>query len=159
MNTYHSNYLRDVFANKSRMKKTIKKCRDALKGVDYDAIVVTGVSGLAIGATLAYLTGKSLVVVRKDSEKSHADQKVEGMPATNFKYVIVDDFVSSGDTLIAIAEKMDSRQKMTGVKNKFVGLIQYHCDRQTFCDRDNMEEKAFFCAPSSRREKFRELIG
>lgn len=65
---------------------------------DIDYIVVRGVSGLAIGGPVSFLTGKKLIIVRK-GEETHSDQSVEGFPIANFSFVILDDFACNGTTI------------------------------------------------------------
>lgn len=156
MDNRHSGYLSPVF-NRKEVKKTIKRCRQALKTIDYDAIVVTGVSGLSVGATIAYLTGKQLIVVRKEDEQSHACFRVEGLPVTDFKYVILDDFICSGDTVIKIAQKMKECVKYS--KAEFVGLIQYSENRKTLCvSKEEIWKHGFQEQNQDKFEKFRNLI-
>jgi len=156
MENRHSGYLSPVF-NKGEIKSTIKRVRKALKDVDYDAIVVTGVSGLSVGATIAYLTGKQLIVVRKEEERSHACYEIEGLPRVDFKYIILDDFVCAGNTVVKIAEKM--KEKVQYSKATYVGLVQYSENRKTFCvSHQELWEHAFQKQNCDRYEKFISLV-
>lgn len=66
---------------------------------DYDAIAVTGISGLSVGAPLSLITNKKLVVIRKESETAHSSAH-PGMTELKDgdRYIFVDDFISSGAT-------------------------------------------------------------
>lgn len=99
LSSYHEN----GGFNKRKRKAIVKKVIADLKGVDFDAIAVQGVSGLIMGPIVAYLMNKNLVVVRKQGEKSHASQLVES-PVSSGKYVILDDFVNSGTTARTIRD-------------------------------------------------------
>jgi len=68
---------------------------------DYDTIAVRGVSGLTVGSILAHMLQKHLIIVRKDGESSHG-KPVEGV--VNSRYIIVDDFEVSGNTVNVINE-------------------------------------------------------
>ncbi len=70
----------------------------------FEAIVVRGVSGISVGSILAHLLDKPLVIIRKD-ESAHSNLKYEG-PTDFSKYLIVDDFYSTGDTLRKIKEQV-----------------------------------------------------
>jgi adenine/guanine phosphoribosyltransferase-like PRPP-binding protein len=69
----------------------------------FDSIAVTGVSGLMVGPAVAMALGKSITVVRK-GEPCHAIQMVEG--AVDCRYLIIDDFRSTGRTLHRVQEEI-----------------------------------------------------
>lgn len=72
-----------------------------------DAVVVTGKSGMSVAFAAMMLADLPLVVVRKRGENSHGSmvEGVEGLVVR--KYIILDDFVSSGDTVRTIARDME----------------------------------------------------
>jgi hypothetical protein len=92
--TRHATYLKDIFL-----------CTDALLGFietilarhDYDTIVGTGVSGCLLLLPLRERLKKHIAVVRKPRDGSHSFNLVEGTLGS--RYVIVDDQVSSGQTV------------------------------------------------------------
>jgi orotate phosphoribosyltransferase-like protein len=69
---------------------------------EFDTIVVRGLSGIIPGTLLADRFGKQLCVVRKPDERHHTGARMEGRVGE--KYIILDDFVASGDTLLAILQ-------------------------------------------------------
>jgi hypoxanthine phosphoribosyltransferase len=72
----------------------------------FDTIVCRGKSGmLAAGFLSAYLT-KNTIVIRKNTNNSHAVALIEYFELPN-KYIIVDDFISSGATIMNIIRKME----------------------------------------------------
>lgn len=76
--------------------RTLKK-----SGVEFDAIVVTGVSGLVVGAPLALQLQRHLVVLRKANESCHDDRAMligAGLLNEASRVIFVDDFISSGAT-------------------------------------------------------------
>ena len=81
----------------------VESSRRTLQDIEatFDAIAVTGISGLSVGAPLALALSKKLLVLRKEDECSH------GMPGellgaadidTDTRVLVVDDFYSSGET-------------------------------------------------------------
>jgi orotate phosphoribosyltransferase len=66
----------------------------------FDSIAVSGTSGLVVGAPVAMLLNKPLVVVRKDNDSSHNDgiQLVEGAHSMGTRVLFLDDFIGTGRT-------------------------------------------------------------
>jgi adenine/guanine phosphoribosyltransferase-like PRPP-binding protein len=98
-----------------------------------DAIAMRGVSGMAVGFPVCALTGISPVIVRKKGENTHSYCSVECPDDFNNtkyitigeegelygvkNYVIIDDFVCSGETVTAIIDSLRDA--------KCVGIILY----------------------------------
>lgn len=98
-----SRYLEKGF-EPSYAKSVVRSFKAALKDKvfgDFEAIAVRGVSGMLFGPMLAHMTKKRLSVIRKPRETKHTNRILEGVHDTK-RYVIVDDFVSSGETVQAI---------------------------------------------------------
>ena len=75
--------------------------------VNPDALACRGISGALVGSGISLLTGKPLIVVRKEAEKRHSGLPVEGVMGPDFiNYLIVDDFICSGDTVQDIIQNM-----------------------------------------------------
>lgn len=74
-------------------------------------IVCTGLSGILIGVTVASEMKRAFAIVRKAGEKSHADYEVEGYKMD--EYIVVDDFLVTGDTIKRIIRKMNERNDST----------------------------------------------
>ena len=116
----HANYLRNVINSVTRLD-VVAKARRRLRRERFDTIAVRGVSGISIGAILAHGLKKELAVVRKEMNPLHTDNVVES-PQAVVRYVIVDDFSSSGETLYHITRNM-----RTSHPNALcVGLLQYN---------------------------------
>jgi len=79
------------------VKKVIKDLREVEKTHPFEAIAVQGLSGLLIGPIVAMLLKKPLLAVRKESERCHSNEEVEGDIDVK-SYIIIDDFISSGAT-------------------------------------------------------------
>ena len=96
--TYVNRVLRD-----DQIRKLIPKVMKGLKGFEFDAITFRGMSGCLFAAPLAYKMHKPMIMVRKLNEGSHDNQRVSGDEAAR-TYIIVDDFVCSGETVRQIQE-------------------------------------------------------
>ena len=64
---------------------------------EYDTLAFSGYSGALIAPMLALAVGKDMVLVRKKGDVRASSYDVEGYKNIK-KYIIVDDFVCSGDT-------------------------------------------------------------
>lgn len=62
------------------------------------AIVTRGMSGVVVGSIVSTLTGLPLIIVRKQDDKHHGNNNVQGPHDFSGPYVIVDDFICSGVT-------------------------------------------------------------
>jgi adenine/guanine phosphoribosyltransferase-like PRPP-binding protein len=95
----HSKYLHKAFAY-SHVYKFLSHLQQELKDVEFDSFVCTGVSGLLMAAPIALLMNKGLTVVRKAKEHGHSKELIEG--AVPKRYLIIDDFVASGNTVARV---------------------------------------------------------
>ena len=98
----HSTYLQAALDPK-HLKDFFQKAPAVLRQFQFEAIAFRGISGALVAPTLAHLMDKSLIVVRKPRlvEESHSFERVEGDHAAT-RYLLVDDFTNSGNTLRAI---------------------------------------------------------
>jgi adenine/guanine phosphoribosyltransferase-like PRPP-binding protein len=110
----------------------IETMRYRMHGVRYDTIIGTGLSGTIFAARVAPGLGKNFAIVRKDKDGSHSGAKVEGIVGS--RYVIADDFVSTGATLKRVMERMREWHPNA----EFVGVYQY--ERETFTNTRNAPE-------------------
>jgi len=106
-----TDYLSHVFYP-DQFKVMVEKAEKRLRELDghtpFDSIAFTGVSGAALAFPLALALDKTLLCVRKKkSESSHSPFEVEGNYSSEC-YVIVDDFISSGKTVMEIQRSIDS---------------------------------------------------
>ena len=131
----HEEYLENGFDMEFR-KKAIQDGLRFLKKDQrgrYDSIAVTGISGLTIGAPLAYLAKKGLTVIRKGGDDTHSTRKIESSIAPN-RYVIVDDFAASGETIARIVKTMDADSYLAVVNKQllFNNIIVVEVERPNF---------------------------
>jgi orotate phosphoribosyltransferase len=103
---YHGNHgsLVDLETNVRRVTHGLRKHTR-----DFDFIAVSGMSGVVVGAPAALRLHKPLVIVRKDDDSNghHAGGSFIGFDSVKGRYVIVDDFTSSGRTLEYIINRID----------------------------------------------------
>lgn len=76
---------------------------ETLKRKRFDSLAFRGFSGAVIASPVAVALHKQLLLTRKTVEDTHSDFLVEGNPSSK-KYIIIDDFLSSGKTAKAIIE-------------------------------------------------------
>jgi hypothetical protein len=112
----------DFVFDPKRLHACFHKANKALKKVEFDAMAFRGMSGAMFAPILAYQMGKYLLMVRKPGDDTHSRMNVEGYYASK-RYVIVDDFTSSGDTLRAIHDAI--REEVP--QAKCVGVYLYTC--------------------------------
>jgi len=99
----------------------------SFRKVQFDAIVVTGVSGMLLGPILAYQLGKRLAIVRKEDDKqNHATVRIEhGMNADD-RWIFVDDITASGQTYDRV------KRLISNIKaGEPVGSYMYNWDEWT----------------------------
>lgn len=91
----------------------------------FDAIAFTGLSGSVIAGAVALAMDKYLYCVRKSEENRHSDHVVEG-PYTGLRYVIIDDFISTGSTIRRIRDMVATHTDNAAV---LVGVYLWRDDR------------------------------
>lgn len=103
-----TNVLEKVFSPQAlRMigKETVRLIKKMEKQIVFDTIAFTGLSGAALAFILSYETGYPLFCLRKE-ESGHWDSLIEGN--INLKnYIIVDDFIATGDTVNKLISEID----------------------------------------------------
>ena len=86
-------------------------------------IVVTGISGMAIGFPLAFKLQLEICVVRKNGDSTNALRALEGyIPQGDF--VILDDFIGCGTTVRTIISAIKKESPLANC----VGVILYRLD-------------------------------
>lgn len=122
MDGYVASHLDNVLIM-DRFKKRLKHAVKKLKDVDFDTVAVSGHSGVIFGSALAIAMDKKLVIVRKksDKENSHSWLYVEG--EIGKKYIVVDDFISSGTTRERVRRRLAQSEDFS--RMKMVGTWEY----------------------------------
>lgn len=113
-----------------RLKRIVDNLKKRLKGLDFQAIACSGVSGLIVAGPLCYELDKYPIIVRKEKDDCHSSKKVEGVDGV-FNYIILDDLICSGHTMKMICEKMVENRP----KAKLVKIVIYN-DSANYCPDD-----------------------
>lgn len=122
-------YLREGIVNH---RKVVQKAVRVLAQhkTEFDVLVGTGVSGLLLLTTLAYLLRMRFVVVRKaDDTSGHSTAKIEGSLRAGDRWLFLDDFVSSGATKKHCLETLRATAKANNIRPlpKLVAQYRYLC--------------------------------
>lgn len=88
------------------LKQTVKAAAERLKKVNFDTIVCRGNSGLLFASALGVEMEKNILIVRKKTDNSHSVNIVEGEKSSVRKVLIVDDFISTGETVREIHKQV-----------------------------------------------------
>jgi len=132
-------YLQKVY-HVNRFVKMIDKAVDLAKKIKrthkYDTIAFSGSSGAAVAYVLSAQLKVPLIHIRSGENSSHyyhraSDSKFEGN-ASSKKYLIVDDFIESGGTIICIRNTI----KKVAPKANCVAIMLYaQCWARTDFDK------------------------
>lgn len=82
-----------------------RKIQRIMNRQSIDALVFSGISGAAVGFAVAAKLGLPMLYIRKESDDSHSGGgMIEGpdplkVHGHKFRYIIVDDFMETGDTV------------------------------------------------------------
>jgi adenine/guanine phosphoribosyltransferase-like PRPP-binding protein len=140
-----SSYLSPIF-NPDSLKITVDSLvRQTIllkEKYGFDTIVFSGTSGTSMGFLLSHLLDIPVLCIRKKNDSSHYSNwrgPLEGNIGLE-RYLIVDDFISSGDTVRYIMDEIHREVP----KAKCVALLMYtqydaDGDRAYFRPRDSAE--------------------
>jgi adenine/guanine phosphoribosyltransferase-like PRPP-binding protein len=104
------------------------------RSLEFDAIACRGLSCLLIAPIVAMRLNKTLIIIRK-GEKTHSTRVLEGDHGAK-QYLILDDFIDSGDTVREIGKVIHAVNSTA----KCIGFIAYK--RLSFKDAyDPFEEQ------------------
>lgn len=93
------------------------------KSLRFNTLAVCGYSGIVLGAIVAYRLNLPILVVRKKRDDRSADgYMINGTILDNCRYLILDDLISSGDTVRHIISKIYREYENA----KPVGVLLYH---------------------------------
>jgi orotate phosphoribosyltransferase-like protein len=87
-------------------RRIVANASMTLRRVRFDGIVVTGISGLAMGSAIAYEMDKHLVAVRKNREQCHSRNSIENILGDSFTWIFIDDHITSGETVERVFTSM-----------------------------------------------------
>lgn len=109
-NFKHCEYLEKLIRT-DRLKQSLELACQALMGWEFTTVAFRGVSGALIGPALALRLDKTMICVRKPKDGSHSkwrdtEENLAEGDAGARRYIIADDFISSGTTAKAIFEQV-----------------------------------------------------
>lgn len=104
------------------LKEAVEAARERLAKVEFDTIACRGNSGLLFASALGMVMEKKILIVRKATDNSHSQNSVEGERMGTTKILIVDDFISTGETMKEIHAKVSDAISDTV---EFVGIYLY----------------------------------
>lgn len=106
--------------------------------LNFDAIAFTGSSGCAIAFGIASKHKETLIYVRKDEEQCHGSAiEVSAHGSKQIRtYLNVDDFVSAGETVFRIIDKVTERSTFRGgiAAPQCVGVLCFSSRSTVFSD-------------------------
>lgn len=114
-----SSYLTAVF-DLPRRRKIISDLVNCIKlsGIEFEAIAFRGMSGALIVPDVSTQLDKPFILIRKE-DSSHSSHKFEGELAIT-TYIIIDDCISSGQTVMDIMDSMGEQIPSSDCKGVFL---------------------------------------
>jgi|SRR5579864_2987186 len=106
-------WMRDAVTREG-VTRIVADAVEKLRDLNFDTIAFRGMSGALIAPIIAHQLGKEIAMIRKEGVTTHSVCSYEGYKEVK-RYVIVDDFVSTGDTIAKIMEAM-RRHNGSGIK-------------------------------------------
>jgi orotate phosphoribosyltransferase-like protein len=136
----HAEYLR-FFYNPARRKKRVKTVSEFLEnkltelGVSKKEVTVvgTGISGLAASLLVSDKLDMNLATVRKPTDSNHSYREIEATKKVG-KYFIVDDFISTGDTVKMVVNNMKKKWS----DSECLGFIGFNDGRKTMDEKEDL---------------------
>jgi orotate phosphoribosyltransferase len=106
-------------------RKAVEVSR-ALQGLEFETIVVTGVSGLLVGPLVSVWMDKRLVVVRRtiSCRNTHSSYWVEG--PNPGRWIFLDDLIATGKTLRRVRRRISTSAGVGFGSETFIGVVLYH---------------------------------
>ena len=132
----YSSYSGSMFDRK-KLRDRVKTLAEALPGImeqtGADSLWVTGKSGIAIAFPLLYVMDVKIITVRKPGEDSHGTTFEGADEFEPKKYLILDDFVSTGETVGRVLTQVYEKY---GAKEfpQCVGVIEWDRDPREWRD-------------------------
>lgn len=130
-----SSYLRTAYDEESLLDAFNRAFENA-DFPKYDTMIGTGLSGALVVPVMAKYFDKNWAIVRKPSDSNHAEYNIEGSIGPS--WIFVDDFISSGATLVRVFEAMEAHIEQyaslierygsygeKGIETKYVGTLSY----------------------------------
>jgi hypothetical protein len=122
---------------RARVKSLVQRLPEIMARTNADSIFVTGKSGLGIAFPLLYKMDVKIVTVRKPGEESHGTM-FEGIDRFEPKrYLFLDDFVSSGETVERVLTSVYKREGKSEFP-QMVGIVEWDAYEGGHKDKERM---------------------
>jgi len=145
-----------IALNPDMLAKTIPLIVSHLSHYDFDAIAFRGLSGALVAPIVAMQMGKTLIAVRRRNESRHTTHLAEGDLGAR-RYVILDDFICSGDTVRAIVSGIEAEFTDGGLSvPECIGVLQY-CYLDEWRERWSLTDVTRYTQQSRRIESAKNL--
>lgn len=95
------------FNDPTVFRQVVNYSVDSLRDVDFKTLVFRGFSGALVGPVVALELNKRWALIRKPHDRTHSCSMIEGEVFGD--YVIIDDFIETGDTIKAIHQAISER--------------------------------------------------
>lgn len=94
------------------LPRYIEQACAALRPVreSFDSIVCQGMSGVIVGVPVSLKLGAPLVIVRKDDDECHSNDKFIGLSALGTRCLFLDDFIGCGTTRRRVENRIADHQ-------------------------------------------------
>lgn len=115
----HTNYMSRAFGDIENIRDNMV---EATKGLKYDTLVGTGLSGSLVVPSLAREMGLHWAIVRK-SDGSHSNNRIEG--EIGQRWLFVDDVVASGQTKQRVRDVVEEVTTDMRHHTEYVGTYMY----------------------------------
>lgn len=116
----HTSYLHKAFFTTKALRDEAKV---HLRGIKFDTMVGTGVSGAIVVPRLAEAFGCEWMIVRKEKDGSHSNHKHEGRLGQ--RWIFVDDLIDSGATHRRVRASIEALCEKKGHVSEYVGAYLY----------------------------------
>lgn len=109
-----ASHLGDIFMCPNEYGQLVDRIADQLEALrkkqSFTGMVFRGQSGAALAYPLSARLRIPIICVRKKDEKTHGFN-VEGPQANVRRYIIIDDFIETGETIKALIDAIDDENK------------------------------------------------
>lgn len=110
--------------NAERRDAVIDWAEQARQRMQFDTLVVTGISGVVMGGVLAHALGVNLLVVRKEDDRStHSFSRIEGHLGE--RWAFLDDLIDTGSTRSRVVREVRALADRRDISTRFVGTVAY----------------------------------
>lgn len=141
MSECQSDYLSAALSFPNTVADTVIEILNNNK-IDFDGIAFSGFSGSLIAPLVAAKMNKSLLLIRKESDKSHSFRRIEGSLDVK-RVVIIDDLIVEGKTIDFIVNTLKHSDFWAGAECVSIVLYNsYRGDSEWFIPGKELERKS-----------------